>query len=239
MYGRSRGYGGYRSGYGSSPYEYGSSSSYGRAGSSSNKYNKQTYPKSLQQQQQQGAPTYKQTSYKPQYAKQTYSQTPSSQQYAQADRGKSKNYKPTTPSNQYKKKTVNKTVNVNQQPRRSRWGLGGFRSMWHIPMIFMFWRGFSRNRHQPQPQPQPQPQQNEPINITNMNYPSSPENTTAPVEHSQPGTNNTEESLPRSSQIIKPEQDETQSVSSYHSAEEEKKVDSYDNNKVPQVPTQD
>ena len=66
-----------------------------------------------------------------------------------------------------------------------------------------------------------------------------PENTTAPVEHSQPGTNNTEESLPRSSQIIKPEQDETQSVSSYHSAEEEKKVDSYDNNKVPQVPTQD
>ena len=108
------------------------------------KYNKQTYPKPLQQQQQQGAPTYKQTSYKPQYAKQTYSQTPSSQQYAQADRGKSKNYKPTTPSNQYKKKTVNKTVNVNQQPRRSRWGLGGFRSMWHIPMIFMFWRGFSK-----------------------------------------------------------------------------------------------
>ena len=68
-----------------------------------------------------------------------------------------------------RKKTVNKTVNVNQQPRRSRWGLGGFRSMWHIPMIFMFWRGFSRNRHQPQPQPQPQPQQNEPVNIANIN----------------------------------------------------------------------
>ena len=45
--------------------------------------------------------------------------------------------------------------------------------MWHIPMIFMFWRGFSRNRHQPQPQPQPQPQQNEPVNIANINYPSS------------------------------------------------------------------
>lgn len=221
MYGRSRGYGGYRSGYGSSPYEYGSSSSYGRTGSSSNKYNKQTYPKSLQQQQQQGAPTYKQTSYKPQYAKQTYSQTPSSQQYAQADRGKSKNYKPTTPSNQYKKKTVNKTVNVNQQPRRSRWGLGGFRSMWHIPMIFMFWREFSRNRHQPQPQ------QNEPVNITNINYPSSPENATARVQHSQPNTNNTEQSLPSSSQNIKPKQDENHSVFLYHGAEEEKEVDSY------------
>ena len=173
------------------------------------------------------------TKYKPQYAKQTYPKTPNSNQYAQPDKEKNQNYKRTTPSNQYKKKTVNKTINVNQQPRRIRWGLGGFRSMWHIPMIFMFWREFSRNRHQPQPQ------QNEPVNITNINYPSSPENTTAPVQHSQPGTGNTEESLPRSSQIIKPEQDETQSVSSYHSAEEEKKVDSYDNNKVPQVPTQD
>ena len=84
------------------------------------------------------------TKYKPQYAKQTYPKTPNSNQYAQPDKEKNQNYKRTTPSNQYKKKTVNKTINVNQQPRRIRWGLGGFRSMWHIPMIFMFWRGFSK-----------------------------------------------------------------------------------------------
>ena len=163
------------------------------------------------------------TKYKPQYAKQTYPKTPNSNQYAQPDKEKNQNYKRTTPSNQYKKKTVNKTVNVNQQPRRSRWGLGGFRSMWHIPMIFMFWRGFSKNRHQPQPQPQ----QNESINVTNINYPSFPENATAPVQHSQPNTNNTEQSLPSSSQNIKPKQDENHSVFLYHGAEEEKEVDSY------------
>ena len=110
--------------------------------------------------------------------------------------------------------------------------------MWHIPMIFMFWRGFSRNRHQPQPQPQPQPQQNEPINIANINYPSSLRIllllfnilNRAPAIQKR-----VYQGLHKSST----EQDETQSVSSYHSAEEEKKVDSYDNNKVPQVPTQD
>ena len=163
------------------------------------------------------------TKYKPQYAKQTYPKTPNSNQYAQPDKEKNQNYKRTTPSNQYKKKTVNKTINVNQQPRRIRWGLGGFRSMWHIPMIFMFWRGFSKNRHQPQPQPQ----QNESINVTNINYPSFPENATAPVQHSQPNTNNTKQSLPSSSQNIKPKQDENHSVFLYHSAEEEKEVDSY------------
>ena len=226
MYGRSRGYGGYRSGYG-----YGSSLSYGIGQSSSGGYSKQTYPKpqQQQQQQQQGIPTYKQK----------YSQTPRSNQYGQSDRGKSQNYKPTTSSNQYKKKTVNKTVNINQQPRRNRWGLGGFRNMWHIPMIFMCWRGFSRNRHQPPPPQPPQPaQQNQPVNVINVNYPPAPENTSTPAQHPQLVTNIPEESLPKSSQNTNPKHDENHSISSYHSAEEEKNVDGYDNNVVPPLHTQ-
>ena len=103
---------------------------------------------------------------------------PSSQQYAQADRGKSKNYnQPLHLINIRKRLSTKLSTSTNNQEEVE--GLGGFRSMWHIPMIFYVLAWIFKNRHQPQPQPQPQPQQNESINITNMNYPSSPENTTA------------------------------------------------------------